>query len=91
MSQPVVVNEAFLAGLMNNPIATKEFAFLKVSSSTKSCCGGSRPKPANYNAIKSAIAGLPADRQRRLLELAGVSSIRLIYRSRTGLADKVIG
>jgi hypothetical protein len=87
MSSLLVIDDAAIKRFLANDTIVAEFPFMrgmaaKQASKKKPCkCGGNknRANVAEYAGIKSAIAGMPAEKKARLKQLVGAEQIRMYY------------
>lgn len=91
-------DDALVRKLVANPTAVAEFPFLAARVLVQpraACCGRKKataPRHApDYARIRAGVAGLPPDRQRRLLALAGLAAARLVYRDGKRIVDVRLG
>lgn len=84
----VVVDEGRLSDLAANASVVREFPFLralKAVARKPGCgqCGSSGgtagQRAAAFGDVKRAVAGMPADKKRRLKELLDARQVRVVY------------
>lgn len=84
----VVIEDQFINKMLTNPLYTTAFPFLKqwaaVAKANEAACRGcgnrkGRTKAIDYTAIKRTLVAMPADKQRKLLDLAKANSVRIWF------------
>lgn len=83
----VVVEEGTLAGMAANAAFTAEFPFLAPLANmgrNPGCCGkAAQERSKVFGAAKVALAGMSAEKKRRLKELLNANNVRVTYRTPT--------
>ena len=89
-----ILDENLLAGLARKPEAVAAFPFLRGAMRTveEVCCGGSvrRRTIPDYAQMKQAVASLSPDQAERLLALAGIQAVRVVWRDGAKVQDRVL-
>lgn len=96
MTNITILEDAVLHRLLRDSRFTDEFSFLKNAGeqvrsmeqdpSYKKCCAAKKRSLVNvkYDELKTAIAGLPAERRTVFKRLLDTRQVRVIYRTPTG-------
>ena len=86
-----IIDDGLILAASRNVGLLDQFPFLRPPAPAVSCCGRkARQRAISFNTAKSAIHGLPADQQRKLLAAMGLTRGRLIYSSGQSVVDVIV-
>lgn len=98
MSGLVVLEDALVRQMLNNPNFTKAFPFMAVASKAAAtsgkkactpCQAKQRNNVADLNSIKARIASLPTQSKQQLKGLLRTQKVRVYFRNSQGLLVKM--
>lgn len=93
----VVIEDSMILSMSQNQQFLSEFPFLagigRATVAKKggcSACRGNRDRAQVLNAAKAAIAGMSADKKKKLLRLLNTEKVRIIYNDGRRTLNKTI-